>query len=173
MSTNKRSAYTIGATHILINCKLTRLIVIDIGWSPVISVCDCHLIHDNDIAQLSTAATKYLHWSLFCKKILSENFRTKFPRTFCNVDEFSLGPIFHRTGSGWNSHFYNSGNIKTLPSEFLSPQSGLVQEGILEVQFPESTSLCLFSFELLVWMMLAMTLNYYYYSFGVHPSQQL
>ncbi len=90
--------------NIPIYFKLTRLIVIDIVWSPVISVCDCHLIHGNNIGPFSATATKYLHWALVCKKILSENFRTNFPSTFCkgasflttfcNVDKFSLGPVF-------------------------------------------------------------------------------
>ncbi len=52
------------------------------------------LMHDNDIGPLSTAATKYLRWMLICKNIQSENFPTNFPWTFCNVDEFSLGPVF-------------------------------------------------------------------------------
>ncbi len=78
-------------------------IVSDIGRSAI-SAWDCHLIYDNDICLLSTAAMKCLHWSLFCQKILSENFRTYFPSTFCkrtsfqsaffNKDEFSLGPVF-------------------------------------------------------------------------------
>ncbi len=48
------------------------------------------LIHGKDIGPLSTVATKYPLWTLFCKKIMLENF----PSTFCNVDGFSLGPVF-------------------------------------------------------------------------------
>ncbi len=73
----------------------------------MISVWDCHLIHGNAIGLLSTSAMKCLHWSLLCQKILSENFRTNFPSTFCkrtsfqsaifNVGAFPLGPIFPYT----------------------------------------------------------------------------
>ncbi len=79
-------------------------IVCDIGWSPAISAWDCHLIHDNDIGLLLTAAMKCLHWSLFCQINLSEYFRMNFPSTFCKrtsfqsafftQDQFSLGPAF-------------------------------------------------------------------------------
>ncbi len=122
ISADKRSVWTSGAKNITVYLNLTRLcgrfwpswpilplinkikIVFDIGWSSAISAWDCHLIHDDGIGLLSTAATKCLHWSLFCQKILSENFRTNFPSTFCkrtsfqsaffNKDEFSLGPVF-------------------------------------------------------------------------------
>ncbi len=74
-------------------------IVSDIGWSPAISAWDCHLIHGNDTGLLSTAAMKCLYWSLFCKKILSENFWTNL---LLQKDEFSKcifqwGPLFFRT----------------------------------------------------------------------------
>ncbi len=70
----------------------------------MISAWDCHLTHNNDIGLLSTLAMNCQHWSLFCRKVLSINFRTNFPSTFCkrtsfqsaffNEDEFSLGPVF-------------------------------------------------------------------------------
>ncbi len=125
ISASKGSVWTSGAKNITVHFKLTRScgdcwswcpilpiinkikIVSDIGCSPAISAWDCHLIHDNDIGLLSTAAMKCLHWSLFCQKILSVNFRTNFPNTFCkrtsfqsaffNEDEFSLGPVFFYT----------------------------------------------------------------------------
>ncbi len=56
------------------------------------------------ISSMAMMSAHYHHWALLCKKILSENFRTNFPSTFCkgasfpstfcNVDEFSLGPAF-------------------------------------------------------------------------------
>ncbi len=122
ISASKRPVCTSGAKNITVYFKLTRScgdcgpscsilplinkikIVSDFGWSTAVSAWDCHLIHDNDIGLLSTAAMKCLHWSLFCQKILFVNFRTNFPTTFCkrtsfqsaffNEDEFSLGPVF-------------------------------------------------------------------------------
>ncbi len=122
ISASKRSVWTSGAKNITLYFKLTRScgdcwpscpilpligkikIVSDIGWSPAISAWDCHLIHDNGIGLLSIAAMKCLHWSVFCQEILSVNFRTNFPSTFCNrtsfqsafftQDQFSLGPVF-------------------------------------------------------------------------------
>ncbi len=81
---SKSSTCTIGAKNIPICIKFVPLIAIDIGWLPVISAGDCHLIHSNDISLLLTAATKHLLWKLFCKRILSENF----------LDELSSGRVF-------------------------------------------------------------------------------
>ncbi len=86
-------------------------IVSDIGKTPSISVLHFHLNHDNDIGLLLTVAMKCLHSSLFCQKILAQNFRTNFPSTLCkrtsfqsaffNVDEFSLGPVFIEPPYSW------------------------------------------------------------------------
>ncbi len=104
----KKSTCTIGAkkySHILqidtFNCYRYRLITIDIGlWLPP-DPWECYR---------STIDS----WTLFCNKILSENFRTNFPSTFCrgaslpcafcksvsfpcrfcNVDEVSSGPVY-------------------------------------------------------------------------------
>ncbi len=122
ISASQRSVWTSGAKNMSVYFKLTRScgdcwsscpilllinkikIVSDIGWSSAISAWDCHLIHDNGIGLLSTAAMKCLHLSLFCQKRLFENFWTNFPSTFCNrtsfqsafftEDQFSLGPVF-------------------------------------------------------------------------------
>ncbi len=70
--------------NIPIYFKLTRLIVIDIGWSPVISICDCHLVHGTNIGPFSATATKYLHWALvcrkFCQKIFGRIFQIRFAK---------------------------------------------------------------------------------------------
>ncbi len=106
ISASKRPVWTSGAKNITVYFKLTRSwgdcwsscpilllvnkikIISDIGWSSAISAWNCHLIHDNDIGLLSTAAMKRLYWSLFCQKSLSENFRTNFPCTFYNRTSF-------------------------------------------------------------------------------------
>ncbi len=92
ISASKTSVWTSGAKNITAYVKLTRLcgrcwpswtslplinkikIVSGIGRSPVISAWDCHLIHDNGIGLLSTAAMKRLHWSLFCQKVCQKIF---------------------------------------------------------------------------------------------------
>ncbi len=126
ISDSKMSVWTSGAKNITLyfklawlcghcwpSCPIQPLInkktVSDIGWFLAIAAWDCHLIHDNGIHLLSRAAVKRLHWSLFCQKILSENFRTNFPSKFCKrtsfqSDQFSLGPVFliPLTGNRWN-----------------------------------------------------------------------
>ncbi len=84
----------------------------------VISAWDCHLIHDNGIGLLSTAAMKCLHWSLFCETILSENFRTNFSNKYVlQKDEFSnyvfqSGRVFFRTSFHWTVHLIACGRTR-------------------------------------------------------------
>ncbi len=73
-----------------------------IGWSTVISTWDCHLIQDNDIGLLSTAAMKCLHWSLFCQKKSASKLADEFSKYILQKDEFSLGPVFHIPKAQYN-----------------------------------------------------------------------
>ncbi len=111
-SASERSVWTSGAKNITVYFKLTRSwgdcwsscpilllinkikIVRDIGWSSAISAWNCHLIHDNDIGLLSTAAMKRLHWSLFCQKNCVRKFSDEFSKYVLQQDEFSKC-IFH------------------------------------------------------------------------------
>ncbi len=108
ISASKRSVWKSGAKNITVYFKLTRIcghcwpswtalplinkirIVSDIGWSPVISTWDCHLIHDNGIDLLSTAAMKRLHWSLFCQKVCQKIFGRIFQVHFATGRVFKV-----------------------------------------------------------------------------------
>ncbi len=140
ISASKRSVWRSGAKNITAYFKLTRLcghcwpswpilplinkmkIVSDIGWSPAISAWDCHLIRDNDIGLLSTAAMKCLHWSLFCQKISVRKFPDEFSRYVLQKDEFSkcvfrCGRVFFRTSFPYTGgDCYRSGQVLGSPS---------------------------------------------------------
>ncbi len=118
ITASKRSVWTSGAKNITVYFNLTRLcghcwpswpilllinkmkIVSDIGWSPATSI--CHLIHDNDIGLISTAAVKCLHWSLFCQNKSVSKFSDEFSKYVLQKVEFSkcifqCGRVFFRT----------------------------------------------------------------------------
>ncbi len=112
MSASRRPVWTSGAKNITVYFKLTRSwggcwspctilllinkinIVSDIGWSSAISAWNCHLIHDNDIGLISTAAMKLQHWSLFCQKVCQKMFGRIFQVRFATKYIFQWGPVF-------------------------------------------------------------------------------
>ncbi len=62
---------------------------------------------------LSTAAPKYPHWALFCKKLPWENFRMNFPRSEFSKYVLQSGRIFFRANLHRTAWYYFFGDFPT------------------------------------------------------------